>query len=199
MDGIQPKLLVVAGSPRRDGNTDLLARQVLEGALSAGAVGEILYLRDYIYSPCIACDGCHRKGRCVFQDDAAAIFNKILEADRFVLAAPIYSMGICAQAKMFIDRSQQFWACKYILKRPVIEENNRIRSRAGLFISTAGTDMPGVFDGALRVARYFFKMLDIRMEGAYCFAGVDRKGDILEHDEPMAKVYEAGKRLVRLA
>ena len=189
------KCLAVAGSPRRGGNTELLARRALEGAVAAGAEGEIICLRDYHYAPCAACDGCFKEGRCVVRDDASLIFEKILAADRVIFAAPIFSMGICAQAKMLIDRSQQFWACKYVLNRPVIEDEKKRSERRGIFLSAAGTGLPGVFDGALRVTRYFFKMLDIKMDGAYCYPKVDRRGDILKLPEAMTEVFEAGRKL----
>lgn len=194
-EGTKIKCLAVACSPRRGGNTDLLARRALEGAAAAGAEAEIIYLRDYRYAPCAACDGCFKKGRCVVKDDASLIFEKVLDADRVIFAAPIFSMGICAQAKMLIDRSQQFWACKYVLNRPVVEDEKKRLGRRGIFISAAGTELPGVFDGAIRVTKYFLKMLDIKMDGSYCYPKVDRKGDILERQEAMAEVFEAGKKL----
>lgn len=190
------KCLAVACSPRRGGNTDLLARRALEGVKAADAEGEIIYLRDYRYAPCMACDGCFKKGRCVVKDDASLVFEKILEADRVIFAAPIFSMGICAQAKMLIDRSQQFWACKYVLHRPIVEDEKKRPDRQGIFISAAGTNLPGIFDGSTRVVKYFFKMLDIQMKGFYGYPKVDRKGDILEHPDAMVEVYEAGKKLV---
>ncbi|MCL6635329.1 MAG: flavodoxin family protein, partial [Peptococcaceae bacterium] len=175
------KCLAVACSPRRGGNTELLAGRALAGAAAAGAAEEIIYLRDYRYAPCAACDGCFKEGKCVVRDDASLIFEKILEADRVIFAAPIFSMGICAQAKMLIDRSQQFWACRYVLHRPVIQDEQKRAARRGIFLSAAGTGLPGVFDGALRVVRYFFKMLDIRVDGTFCYPRVDRRGDILQH------------------
>lgn len=190
------KCLAVACSPRKDGNTEILARRALEGAASTGADTELLFLRDYRYAPCIACDGCFKTGRCVVKDDAGGIFEKILAADGVILAAPIFSMGICAQAKMLIDRSQQFWACRYVLHRLVIEDGEKRRKRHGIILSASGTDLPGVFDGAVRVARYFFKMLDIIPDGVFCYPKVDRKGDILERPDALAQTYEAGRRLV---
>ncbi|MCL6638740.1 MAG: flavodoxin family protein [Firmicutes bacterium] len=188
--------LALVCSPRKDGNTEILARRALEGAASAGAATEMIFLRDCRYAPCSACDGCFRTGKCVVKDDAAEIFARLLAADGVILAAPIFSMGICAQAKMIIDRSQQFWALKYVLHRPVIEDEEKRRRRRGIFLSASGTGLPGVFDGARRVAGYFFKMLDISGAGSYCYSGVDRKGDILAREEALLEVFEAGFKLV---
>jgi len=105
-------------------------------------------------------------------------------------------MGICAQAKMLIDRAQQFWAAKYILKRPGIHNAEQHSSWQGIFISCAGTNLPGVFDGAIQVVKYFFKMLEIKLSGIYCYSGVDDKGAIKNNTAALQEVYFAGINLV---
>lgn len=109
--------LALACSPRKNGNTAILARHALDACATAGCKTEYLYLAGFNYKPCQACGGCNTTGRCVIKDDAAVIYEKILTVDRLIIAAPIFSMGICAQAKMLIDRAQQFWATKYLLKQ----------------------------------------------------------------------------------
>ncbi|OAT86438.1 flavodoxin family protein [Desulfotomaculum copahuensis] len=191
----QIKCLAVAASPRKDGNTALLARQALAGCREAGAETEFLYLADYAYAPCRGCEACSKTGRCVVADDAKVIFDRILAADRLILAAPIFSMGICAQAKMLIDRAQQFWATKYVLKRPVIPEAALRPPRRGIYIATAGTNLPGVFDGAIRVVKYFFKMLEIDLTGTFCYPRVDAKGSVKDHPTALAECLQAGREL----
>ncbi len=187
--------LGVACSPRRQGNTDILMKTAMETLCSLGVKTETVYLADTEYSPCRACEGCYKTGRCVIIDGAGPLFDKILVADMLILAAPIFSMGICAQAKMFIDRAQQFWATRYILKRPVVADDHFRETRRGIFISTAGTSLPGVFDGAVRVARYFFKMMDIRLVGSYCYPGTDKKGEILNNAGALKEIREAAVKL----
>jgi len=67
--------------------------------------------------------------------------------------------------------------------------------RRGMFISCAGTTLPGVFDGTVRTARYFFKMLGIAPDAVLCYAGVDKKGDILQHQQAMDEVYRQAQTL----
>lgn len=188
------KCLALACSPRREGNTTLLTRRVLDACREQGHDTELIYLVDYKYSPCRACDGCFATGKCVVRDDAGILFEKILAADRFIMAAPVFSMGICAQAKMLIDRTQQFWAARYVLGRTVGERPGN--ERRGLFISCAGTTLPGVFDGTLRTARYFYKMLGIGLDAALCYDGVDKKGEIMHHARALNDVYRQGQKLV---
>ena len=187
------KCLALSASPRKDGNTALLARLALGACAEAGCDVEFLYLVDFRYEPCRACEGCYATGRCVVPDDAGVLYEKILGADRLIFAAPVFSMGICAQAKMLIDRAQQFWAVKYLLGRRVVGDDRP--ERRGIFISCAGTTLPGVFDGTVRVARYFFKMLEIRLQAALCYAGVEGRGEIFNNKAALEEVVAQGRLL----
>ena len=185
----------LACSPRRDGNTTLLLESAAEILRSGSVETEIYRLADIDISPCMACEGCSATGRCVIDDGAMHLYDRILKAEIVIMAAPVFSMGICAHAKMFIDRAQQFWASKYLLNRQVVEDGHLRRSRRGIFISCAGTRIDGVFEGTVRVARYFFKMLDIRLAGAYCYPGVDGRGDILSHKAALDEIRDASIKL----
>ncbi|MFY9432727.1 MAG: flavodoxin family protein [Thermacetogeniaceae bacterium] len=185
--------LAIACSPRKKGNTSILAQKALEGCRDAGGKTEFLYLVDYNYVPCRACGGCDTTGKCVIKDDSAELFEKILACDRLILAAPIFSMGICAQAKSFIDRSQQFWAYKFLLGKKLFDNSQR----KGIFISCAGTKLPHVFDGALQVARYFFMIMEIELAATACYRGIDNKGDVYKSPEILEEVYDMGRKLVK--
>jgi len=196
LQGTKIKCLALACSPRKGGNTSLLAERALDVCREAGHETELLQLADFNYAPCQACDSCFATGKCVVPDDAGVIFEKILAADRFIMAAPVFSMGICAQAKMLIDRSQQFWAARYVLNIPVGEKPNQ--ARRGMFISCSGTSLPGVFDGTVRTARYFYKMLGIVPDAVLCYDGVDKKGEILKHQRAIDEVNQQAWALAQL-
>jgi multimeric flavodoxin WrbA len=184
-----------ATSPRIGGNTSILLEKALEGAAAAGAKTELISLKNYRFSPCLACDGCFHKGKCVVPDDMQLIYEKMLNADRIILAAPIFSMGMCAQAKALVDRTQRFWSTKYVLKKDVIENKGDRPLRKGIFISAAGSNHKGVFTGALQIAKYFFLMLEAEYTGYYCYQQVDEKGAVLNHPTALDEVYKAGFQL----
>lgn len=190
------KCLGIAGSPRKGGNTELLLNEALAGAAEAGAETEMIKLRYFRHAGCIGCDGCFKEGKCVVQDDMQQIYPKLLAADRIILAAPIFSMGMNAQTKAMVDRTQRFWSTKYVLKRNVIEDAAARPPRKGFFITVAGSSLPGVFDGAERVARYFFKMIEADYLGSYMYKQADEKGAILHRPEALHEVRRAGKDLV---
>lgn len=189
------KCLGIASSPRFKGNTALLLKEALAGAQEGGAETELIYLRELSFAPCVACNSCFKTGSCIVDDDMRIIYEKLLSADRIILAAPIFSMGMCAQGKSMVDRCQPFWATHHILKKQVISDIFCRPPRKGFLISTAGSKAPNVFSDAQRVTRYFFDSLEAEYLGDYCYQQVDEAGAILKRPEAIAEVFEAGKNL----
>lgn len=189
--------MALSTSPRVGGNSDTLASQALIGARADGAQTTLMRLREFRYEPCRACGGCYQTGVCVIPDQAADIFSRLLTADRVILASPIFSMGLCAQAKAIIDRAQRFWATRYLLRKRVIDNLEGRPKRRGIFISTAGSNLPDVFDGALPVVRYFFKMLEIELDGVYCYRNLEERDAAAGNGSAMAETFSAGQKLVK--
>ena len=190
------KVLGIAGSPRRGGNTDLLLDEALKGAQEAGAEVEKIYARDYKIAPCIECNMCFKDGKCVVQDKMQTIYPKLLEADRIIFASPIFFMGITGWAKALIDRCQALWAKKYVLKEPVVEPERKSQ-RKGIFISVGGTKGKSLFEGAIRTIKTFFDAIDVTYSGELLYRSIDDKGEIKEHPTALQEAYEAGRKLVK--
>ena len=188
------KVLGIFGSPRRGGNTEILLEEALKGAEKEGAKLERLYLGDFTLTPCKECHGCDRTGDCVILDDMQKVYPRLLESDVVILASPIFFYGVTAWAKALIDRSQAFWARKYLLKDPSLGKEGK--KRKGFFISVGATKGPRVFEGAVLTVKYFCDVLNAEYVGELVFRGVEAKGDILKHPEALQQAFEAGKRLV---
>ena len=187
------KVLGIAGSPRRGGNTDLLLAEVMKGAASRGAEVKTIILNDLEISPCQHCDACLEAGRCKIEDDMQMVYRELEDADRIVLASPIQFMGVTAQMKAMIDRCQALWARKYVLKLPPL--GNR-RERKGFFISVGGRKIANVFEPALVMVKTVFRILDITYAGELLFPGVDEKGAIAKHPDALQQAFLAGQKLV---
>ena len=100
------KILVLLGSPRKKGNSTTLANQIVAGVESAGATAEKIFLHGKAISPCQACYACQRpdsKG-CAIDDEMQPIYAKLIEADGWVIASPVYWFSMSAQTKLFLDR-----------------------------------------------------------------------------------------------
>ena len=100
------KVLILMGSPRKNGNTNMLCDEFIRGAEDAGHETEKIIIVDKKLNGCLGCNGCQRNGgTCVQKDDMTEIYEKILAADTVVLASPIYYYTWTAQLKLVIDRT----------------------------------------------------------------------------------------------
>ncbi len=187
------RVLGIAGSPRRGGNTDLLLAEVMRGAASRGAEVKTIVLNDLKVAPCQHCDACLKKGKCKYQDDIQMIYRELEQADRIVLASPIQFMGVTAQMKAMIDRCQALWVRKYLLKLPPLGDRREMK---GLFISVAGRKVANVFDGALVTIKSLFVVLDVTYAGELLFRNVDEKGAIAKHPDALRQAFLTGWELV---
>jgi len=186
------RVLGLAGSPRRGGNTDLLLAEVLKGAKSKGAEVKTIMLNDLKISPCQHCDACFEAGVCKIKDDMQMVYRELEKADRIVLASPVHFLGVSAQAKIMIDRCQALWARKYILKIPPLGDR---RPRKGLFIAVGGMKLANLFGPSLAIVKALFKVLDIEYAGDLLFPGVDEKGAIKKHPDALKQAFLAGQKL----
>ena len=188
-------VLGLACSPRRDGNSTRLLLEAMETAKLEGHTTELLYLSDLKISPCQGCNACSAKGICVIKDDILKLREKLVQADRLIIAAPIFMMGLNAQTKIIIDRMQPFWALKYLHHQTLTNPSGY--ERAGLYLATAGLKKPDVFDCAERTMKTFFHMLDIRYAQPCLYSGIDLAGEINEHPTAFDEVRKAALALVR--
>ena len=98
------KIVVLTGSPRKNGNSAYLAEQFIKGAQEQG---HEIFRFDCAFKqvePCRACNRCGMNGTCIFNDDFLELRPHLVEADMVVFATPMYYFGISAQMKRVIDR-----------------------------------------------------------------------------------------------
>ena len=99
------KILILSGSPRKQGNSDLLCDEFMRGALDAGHTVEKIRVQEKKVAYCTACYACRDTGNCAIKDDMADIMQEMIDCDVMVLASPVYFYSIDAQLKAVIDRS----------------------------------------------------------------------------------------------
>ena len=187
------RVLGIAGSPRRSGNTDLLLAELMRGAASKGAEVKTIVLNDLDISPCQHCDACLKKGVCRIDDDMQMVYRELKQADRIVLASPIQFTGVTAQMKTMIDRLQSLWARKYVLEIPPLGDE---RERKGFFISVGGRKIEALFEPALEMVKTVFRIMNVTYAGELLLRSIDEKGAIKNHPEALQQAYLAGQKLV---
>ena len=173
----------------------MLLDSFLEGARASGATVEKVVLKDLDYSPCRGCNACHKTGDCVVKDDAVILYEKILASDCMAVASPIYTMGITAELKGFIDRQQYLWARKFILKT-LYFTNDHLKSHKGIFISTAGLGWENVFDGAFPVITALFNTTGFEYYDNVIANNMDAYGGITKHPTALKDAFEKGQKVV---
>ncbi len=176
------KVLILAGSPRKGGNSDLLCDEFLKGALNAGNSGEKIFIQAKKIAPCMGCYYCQKNGGvCAINDDMKEIIEKVFEADVIVLSSPVYFYSISAQLKAVIDRLVARWT--------------EIKNKDFYYIMTSAEDSPTVMDCTLECFRGLALCLDGSKEKGIIFGkGVYEKGEI--KDTPYLKqAYEMGKKV----
>jgi multimeric flavodoxin WrbA len=153
------KVLVIMGSPRKRGNSTILAEEAAKGARRIGAEVEIVRLRDVAIGPCLACESCRRKGAkgCVQDDGMTLLYPKLRAADAIVISSPVYWFTMSAQVKLLMDRLYAFGAEKgYALEGKGI----------GIILTYADADP--FSSGAVNALRAF--------QDAFAFIGAPIKG-----------------------
>lgn len=181
------------GSPRKNGNTELLLQETIRGIEESGLKVRLFNLNLMNISPCQNCSGCDDTGTCIVEDDMSQIYDAIRGADRIILASPIFFFGVSAQTKTMIDRCQAFWCKKYLLKKTISAGKF---GRKGLLILVGGTKKEIGVQCAEATARAFFRTINVPEHKTLSFLGVDVKGAILQHPTALQKAYEAGQRLI---
>jgi len=185
-------VLVFSGSPRKRGNTDILSDAFLKGAIEAGAEAEKIRLYSLKISPCIECGGCDDTGKCVIRDDMEDIYRKLGKADIIAVSSPIFFYNITSLTQALVERSQALWVSKYVLEKG--ELGGKLRE--GIFLSLGATKGRLLFDGSIRVMRYFFDAVSGRLTAGLFFRGIEKKGAILEHPSALESARDLGRAIV---
>ena len=100
------KIVVLNGSPRKNGNTSALVREFSKGAESTGNTVTLFFLGDMDIHECKGCFGGHssRECPCVQKDDMDKIYPVVRESDIVVLATPLYYWNMSGQLRTAVDR-----------------------------------------------------------------------------------------------
>jgi multimeric flavodoxin WrbA len=183
------QVLVILGSPRKKGNSSALAARISRGAKSAGAEVETVFLHGLKISPCRGCDTCQKndsKG-CAIKDNMQEIYPKLIGADAWVIASPVYWFTMSAQTKMFMDRC-------YAL--PAYAKNPFAGKRIAIAMSYG--DVDPVKSGCVNALRTFqdaYRYTGSKIVGMV-YGSATKAGEIQNNEALMHEAEDLGKRLV---
>jgi multimeric flavodoxin WrbA len=191
MRASEPEVVVLLGSPRKKGNSTLLAREVMKGATDSGVSAEEFYLHGMKIAPCSACEGCKRgpegeAGLCVVDDDMQRIYPAVIAAKTLVLASPVYCFTFSAQMKLFMDRCYALWS----------PGGHRLGGKNVVAILTYGAE--DIFEAggvnALRTYQDAYSFYGSHLRDVlHCQAG--EAGEVSSNAEIMEKAYRLGSKI----
>lgn len=178
-------ILVLTGSKRKNGNTDLLAKAFAKGAQQNNNV-EIMSVADYNINPCTGCNACFNikdssSSWCCQHDDMDKIYDKIMTADVLVIASPVYFYGISASLKAVIDRF-------HTPKRSQLH----IKKLALLLVGAA--NLPQLFDSILVQYKLILNFFNLENGGTVLVRGVKDVGDI-QGNSALDDAYQLGTKI----
>ncbi|WP_446787308.1 flavodoxin family protein [Macellibacteroides fermentans] len=182
------RVLGVVGSPRRNGNTQLLVQGILDGAMEAGAEADMIRLGDISVKECDGCHTCWKGKDCVKGDDMNPIYRKISESDILVFGTPVYWYGPTGLMKCFLDRFV-FFNCPP--NRPLVRGK-----RAILVVPFEETD-EAVAHPLIAMFQRSFSYLEIDLYDKMLVSGLTRKGEVKEREGCIEKANELGRRSVK--
>ena len=99
------KAIGIVGSPRKNGNTEILTSHALKAIAGEGLDTEIIRLAGLDIRPCNACMVCKDEENCPIDDDLMPIYARMKEADAIILASPVYFGSASALLKALMERA----------------------------------------------------------------------------------------------
>ncbi len=174
-------IVILVGSMRKGGNTDLLATAFADGARKHHTV-EIVSVADYQVNPCIGCNTCfEREGhQCCQKDDMQVIYEKLKIADVIVVASPVYFYGISAQLKAMIDR----------LHTPM---RNEFQTKKLALLLVGAASLPDLFDPIIKQYEMVLRFFRLEDGGMVLVRGAKEKGDVSQ--EALQEAYRLGETM----
>lgn len=183
-------VLVLEGSPRLGGNSQVLMDAVARGIVRAGGTLERIRVADLKIAPCIGCGGCDKTGHCVVKDEMTGLYEKIVAARRLLLVSPVYFYSLTAQLKAAVDRGQALWSRKHLQVNKGLWQDDP--DRKGYLVAVAATKGARVFDGSILTAKYFFDATGFAYGGELLVRGIDQRGEMARAQDELARAEEFG-------
>ncbi|MDR3204844.1 MAG: flavodoxin family protein [Deltaproteobacteria bacterium] len=179
-------------SPRRGGTSRVVLDYFLKGAKNAGASTEVVSVSEFEpIQGCLECGACNHKGECAVEDDMSKVYRAFEATKKIVVSTSLFFYDVPAQGKALIDRSQAFWARRYVLGQ---HKNGRPGAK-GFLIAVGATKGKDLFLPVTLSVRYFFDSLAYPKDfGTLFFRKLESPSDLTA--EQLQEVEAAGEAFV---
>ena len=173
------KVLILSGSPRKGGNSDILCDEFMRGAIESGNDVEKIRVAEKKIDFCSGCYYCQKSGGlCAKKDDMAEVLQKIIDTDVLVLASPVYFYSIDAQLKALIDRTVARWT--------------EVKNKEFYYIVTCADEEKESQERTIECFRGYADCVEGAVEKGIIYGtGVYQKGEI-NNSPALKQAYEMG-------
>ena len=178
------KVVAIVGSPRKNGNTEILTSHALRAISEEGISTELISLSGKEIKPCDACMACAESGECRIEDDFLPIFNKMIAADGIILASPVYYGSCTALLKALMERAG--W-----LSRPKGQPFNRKVGGPLVVARRAGHNF------TIAEINFWFHILGMTVPGStyWNIAFGRQQGEVASDEEGLRTAWNFGKNM----
>jgi multimeric flavodoxin WrbA len=191
------KVLGVGGSPRKNGNSDVLLKQVLKGASQENTECSLIQLRDIQFQGCIGCEKCRKDKICTgLNDGMSLIYSRIIASKGLVLVSPTHNYNMTSWMKAFIDRLYCFYNFENTRPRAwssQLADQGRKAALAAICEQKNERDMGFTLE-AMRIP---IEALGYQVVGEQAVFRIFDKGKVKEDRASLEKAFTLGKDLAK--
>jgi len=192
-----PNILILSGSPVKDGSTEILLRKIADGIMQNSdreLSSEMIRLNNYMYLPCQSCGKSPEPDYCLFQDEIYPVYDLFVECDIILFGSPVYFDSVSAQAKLFIDRCNCLRPYDFNNESEHTFKKNLSKKRLGAMVLVGGERQE--FEPARKVMAGFFKWTEVENCGKVIYPGFGIEiGAVRESVPIMKEAFNLGKLL----
>lgn len=155
------EVLIINASPRKNKNCFFISDIISSKLKERNIISKIFNVYDMNIEYCNACGFCEKTGYCRIKDEMTPMYEIFNKSKGTIVVSPVYFDSVTAKLKTLVDRTQAFYASKYILKKPSID---RSKKRIGMYIAVGGANpYDRQFKGGQIVMDFFFKSINTKL------------------------------------
>ena len=179
--------LGICGSPRKNGNTSFLLKEVLKVCKKGGCSTKLIEISDLDIKPCNSCAQCVKNGKCPIKDDIELIFSEFRKAKFIVVGSPVFRGSVSAQLKAIIDRSMIFYFREELFE-----------GKIGSVVVVGRREGLGKLTTANLIQNFFLSLGMMVLPPLVIGSGMGIRGDVKDDASAVQNAGYLGERIVKL-
>jgi len=194
---LQPKneVLGISGSPRKNGNSDILLKNIISGVTKEGISSNHLNLTNIHFQGCIGCERCRKDKICTgIVDGMSVIYNRIITSKGLILVSPTHNYNVTSWMKAFIDRLYCFYNFENDRPRSWSSQFSQ-QNRKAVIAAICEQENQEDMGFTIEAMKHPLKALGYEIVGELSVFKIFDKAKVKEDKKTIEKAYELGIKL----